>query len=186
MNLDRAELQDLIRDAVQSDLRELVTARASASYALWERKTLNIHRGVVFLQASSASSTAEMLLSQVRDTVSAEFNLTWSWLRGFGFGAVVYSRSFPSDIEKILGFIDRYNSSRGVFQWLIHVTDDLPMGFGTHMWAEGYLSGTYRRLIALLQARGMDCPSFVQDKGAFFSFLQSIGKLGTPTFQSRP
>lgn len=182
MKLSRPELVSLIQNAVQSDLRELVTGHPGANYVLWEKKTLNIHRGIVLLEPASSADGAKALHGQIRDVVNREFNLTWSWLRGFGFGAVILSRRFPSDIAKIIEFIDTYNTSRGVFQWLVYLTEDPPLGFGVHMWAEGYLSATYRRLVALMQASGVECPSFVRDKGAFFGFLQSIEKLGTPCF----
>lgn len=181
MSPDR-DLQNLVGDAIKSDLRSIDSRRANSNYRLWEHKTLNIHRGVILLHAADAHD-ASTLLNEIRAIVAEEFSHWLSWLRGFGYGVVISAKAFPRDAVTLVNVVDTYNQWRGVFQWLVYIADDPRQGFGLHMWAEGYLSPAYTRIVERLRARGIDCPSFVRDKGAYFAFLESMGKLGAPTFK---
>ena len=165
-----------VEEAIAARLAPKEARSPDASYTLWEIRRWQLHRGVIYLDYDTAGSAVE-LRDQLRQIVACEFDLRWTWLRGFGFGVVVHSRSLPSDLHLLESCIDRRNRLSGVFQWVVFVSDEPSLAFGIHTWMEGYLSSVYRTLIATLKERQLPCQTFVSDKGAFFTFAQRIVRL---------
>lgn len=176
-------LKPLVQSAIANDLKELVPRLGGGCCSIWEHRTLNLHRGVVLLDRPDETD-AEAIINEIRTTVANEFNLAWAWLRCFAFGAVVSTAGIPDNLDRLTTCIDRYNRSAGVFQWLVHVSNAPPMAFGVHMWAEGYLTPTFRRIVQSLRELDLECPMFVDDKGPFFEFVKRIGKLPAAEFRS--
>ena len=165
-----------VEEAIAARLTPKEPRSLSAPYALWEIRRLQLHRGVVYLRSETPSSASE-IHERLRSIVADEFNLRWTWLRGFGFGAVIHTKSLPSDLHLLENCIDRRNRLCGVFQWVVFVSDEPAVAFGIHTWMEGYLSGIYRALLATVRAREIPCEAFVRDKGAFFAYAQRIVRL---------
>jgi hypothetical protein len=176
-------LKPLVQSAIANDLKEFVPRHGGGYCSLWEYRSLNMHRGVILVERPG-EITAEAIVKEIHTKVGSEFNLAWAWLRGFAFGAVVSTSGIPENLDRLVNCIDRYDRSAGVFQWLVHISDTPPMAFGIHMWAEGYLTPTFRRIVQSLRKLELECPTFVDDKGPFFEFVKVIGKLKTAEFRS--
>lgn len=168
-------IKTLVEEAVQADLFKIAPKSPGSAHVLWEYKTWNLHRGVIYLDRSEPFSSARDVEQQLRQIVASEYRLGWAWLRGFAFGACVHAPNLPPDAAVLEKCIDTYNRLKGVFQWLVYVSDSPRVAFGVHTWIEGYLSKTYRRLLQQVILSGLACPSFVRDKGNFFAFAQKIG-----------
>ncbi len=168
--------RDLIEQAVVGRLLPKRSAHPPANYHLWERKTWNLHRGVIYLECAGSSS-AEDIHQSVRGVVASEFDLKWEWLRGFAFGACVRMSGIPADLHLLENCIDVRNRSRGVFQWLVFFSDEPAVAVGIHTWIEGYLSPVYHSIVGILRDAEIPCETFVRDQGAFFRFAQNAAAL---------
>ena len=169
--------------AIAGKLSPCTPIRPANSYQLWEKKTLNLHRGVLAMYPDEPFSSGAEVEQRIRATVKEEYNLRWSWLRGFAYGAFVMAPNVPDDAEKLENCIDRYNNMSGVFQWLVFVSAKPRVAFGIHTWIEGYLSPIFRNLVQYIADDGLDCPTFVRDKGAFFTFAAQLKQLPFDDFK---
>ena len=163
--------QDLVEQAIGELLSPKPTLELRPELYLWEKKTWGLHRGLVYLEQDSFSSSRD-IEEAVRDVVATEFNLKWEWLRGFAFGACIKAREIPGDLNAIEKCVDIRNRLQGVFQWLIFAADKPPFSFGIHTWTEGYLSPIFRNIAAAIEETETPCHTFVRDKGRFFEFAQ--------------
>src|SRR4051812_32847858 len=87
------------------------------SLQLWQYKSLNQHRGVIHLDATSSHRTVAQIREQVRDVVRDHFRP--SWWRGFGFGAVISLDQWDESFEDAPDLVDGRNNRIGVWQWVV-------------------------------------------------------------------
>lgn len=174
---------ELIQNAIGSDLRDMRAKSGEGAYHLWEHRTWNVHRGVVFLEQREPFASSQEVEDRLRSVVRDEFPLGWTWLRGFAFGACVKAPSLPTDGEKLEQIIDIRNRIKGVFQWLVYHSASPSVAFGIHTWTEGYLSPTYRRILEAIREGGTECQGFVRDKGLFFEFTQKMARARMEEFK---
>ena len=162
---------------VQPELSPLTVRDRSAATRIWECRTLNSHRAVIYLDERTRFSSTAEVQTRLRDLLSSALNLRWIWLRGFAYGVYIHAPNLPDDAELLEQCVDIYNNSKGTLQWLVFVSDDPAIAFGIHTWAEVKLSLTYRNIIAAIETGGGPrCQSFVRDKGAFFEFVTKLRK----------
>ena len=140
--------------------RASVRAAGTGQWRAWEKKSLNIHRGVIEWHVDTPRPMNEIAAS-VREGVKLDFGpgFLGGLLRGFGFGAILHLRQMPSDFAQICPHIDRRNKSRGVWQWVIVCFDEDQVAIGLHTWMHGYLRPVYDEVLAQCAAAGYLCTS---------------------------
>ncbi len=144
-------------------------------WRLWEKKTFNIHRGVVHWRPDASSLSASDLSSLVRSTVKECFRI--SWWRGFGFGVVLELPSAPEGLESIHDGIDTTANSKGTWQWAVLSIDDVRATVGVHTWIKGYLTPVYQELLEHYRSQGHQVGSVKKEKGKALRLLMSLARL---------
>lgn len=155
--------------------RDLLTPRASKfspDWAIWEKKTINIHRGVIDWNVSSPFESIDQIVGTIRAGVSVEFHP--NWFRGFGFGVILHMQDIPADASKICNFIDPRNKRGGVWQWAILSFDGDQRAIGVHTWLHGYLRPVYESALGQLVSQGYECESIDSDVDTLFVTLARI------------
>lgn len=141
-------------------------------WQLWQYKSLNMHRGVIYLDARDVRFNLSDLEQRVRQTVAKEFSP--SWWRGFGFGVVVAIEDFDESIFDAARLIDLRDNSAGCWQWLVLAFPSWPTAVGIQTWTEGYLGPAYNDLMARLQQAGFQCERYRQDMDQLMKSLLKI------------
>lgn len=170
---ERAESQMTPTNAFESRLK-LRTDSASTEWQLWERKTLNIHRGVLHWRPGGNLTYAEMA-TEIRRTIKEKFKV--SWWRGFGFGVLIEAGTMPSDIASLESSVDARASSKGTWQWTVFACQPAKIAVGVHTWTEGYLSPVFRDLLAGNESQGWAVGRFKKEKDALMKFLVAAARL---------
>ncbi|HEU4342443.1 MAG TPA: hypothetical protein VFU31_12810 [Candidatus Binatia bacterium] len=136
------------------------------SDALWEKKTLNLFRGVIESRATQMSAVE--IGNHVRRIVKEEFKP--GFFLPFAFGAIVHLDSTPPAISDIAKLIDTKARWRDTWQWVIVCDNNRKKAFGVHTWLHGYLRPVYEDLLAQLESAGYNCTS--QDRAVDNLFVQ--------------
>lgn len=160
-------------------MKLLDSERTEASVRLWEYKDANLHRGIVEHSPTRQPAAASDVAQDIRATVANTFKP--SWWRGFAFGSVIQLASSPSESLDVYGsFIDSFNNSKGVWQWVIAVDHQKNRAYACHMWLHGSLHANFQKTIDQLLAMGFDVKKEYRAKPRFFSRTESLlKKLGT-------
>lgn len=148
------------------------------TWRLWEKKNLNIHRGVVEWVVDQEFESINEIALRIRDGVKTEFRP--GWLRGFGFGTVLHFKSLSKDFDQICGHIDTRNKKNGVWQWAILQFDESKVAVGIHTWLSGYLRPVYDSILARLKHEGYECHTAEAEVDQLIAILQKIQSL-SPT-----
>lgn len=130
---------------------------SNATWQFWEKKNLNIHRGIIELNIEESLQSVNDLALQIRETVKVEFRP--GWFRGFGFGTVMHAESLSDDFAEICNHIDKRNRRHGVWQWAILQFDSDEVAIGLHTWQHGFLRPVYDSILARLEENGYECSS---------------------------
>jgi hypothetical protein len=144
-------------------------------WRLWEKKSLNIHRGVIDWAISSSYGSIDEIADRIRQGVVTEFNPRR--FRGFGFGTILHLKVAPRDFVKICDHIDTRNKRNGVWQWAIVCFDEDQVAIGIHTWLHGYLRPIYESALQELALRGYECQSSDAEIDQLFVTLAKIGKV---------
>ena len=163
-----------IADVLRTRLRPLAD---EPPWSLWQHKTLNIHRGVLWRQAAEAVTCAQ-IAGEVRDRVAASYRV--SWWRGFGFGAVVEAPDLPADADGLIDAIDTQGRSRGTWQWAVLASANPRAAVGVHTWKAGYLTPVYEGVLAAFAAGGYEVAHCAKEKDALLRFLEAVSRLRLP------
>lgn len=161
-------------NAFESRLR-LRDEDTSPEWQVWERKTLNIHRGVLHWRPTDAHLTYTEMATEIRRTVKEKFKV--SWWRGFGFGVLIDATAIPDDISAIEESVDARASSKGTWQWTVFACEPAQIAVGVHTWTEGYLSPVFRDLLAGYESQGWTVGRFKKEKDALIKFLMAAARL---------
>ncbi len=162
-----------IDDTVERHLPRRETNDAS-EWSIWERKTWNMHRGVLRYRPNRQGIPFSEINDAVREHVARSFQI--SWWRGFAFGVVVQLQSMPSDVAGVVDSIDGRARSSGCWQWAILACDPLKTAFGVHTWMEVALTPVYRALLEDLRVQGFEIGSFKKEKDDLMKFLTAVAK----------
>jgi hypothetical protein len=171
---------------------KLMTPKTPVSretWRTWEKKTFNIHRGVIDWNIRGHCNSIEEIAARIRAGVKTEFHP--GWLRGFGFGAILRFVDAPIDIANICHHVDTLNKKNGVWQWVIVCFDEEKVALVIHTWLQGYLRPVYESLMGQLSASGYQCESVDAEIDKLFVTLRRIatvckaikivgGSLGSP------
>lgn len=149
-------------------------ATVRLDWRLWEKKNLNIHRGVLEWCIEDKLASVDDLAAQVRSGVRSEFKP--SWWRGFGFGAVLRMQSATVDFANICNHVDTRNRDNSVWQWAIIQFDDDKIALGVHTWMHGYLRPVYDSLLLNLKVAGYHCKSVDTDIDKLIKVLMELQK----------
>ena len=122
-------------DISPSLLREKMP-RFESEWRLWEKKNLNIHRGIIELQLDEPPASINEFAAHIRNGIKSEFRP--GWLRGFGYGTVLHCQALSPDFAKICDQIDTRNKKNGVWQWAILQFDREKLAVGVHTWLSGF------------------------------------------------
>ena len=141
-------------------------------WTLLERKTVNIHRGVIDWTPSESFDSIDQIASKIRIGVLEEFHP--NWFRGFGFGVILHLQVVPADASQICKYIDTRNKRGGVWQWAILSFDEDKRAIGIHTWLHGYLRPVYDSAIHQLVSQGFECESIDADVDKLFVTLGRI------------
>jgi hypothetical protein len=161
-------------ESLQNRLR-LRDALPDSEWQIWEHKTLNIHRGVLYWSPSDASLTFAEMENRVRKKVAESYRV--SWWRGFAFGVVVHSKAVPPDISAIESTIDTRVSGKGTWQWTVLACSARQTAVGVHTWVEGYLSPVYRQCLDQSESQGWIVGDFKKEKDKLMQFLTSAARI---------
>ncbi len=140
--------------SVDAKLLKPIAPQFRRDWTIWQKKNLNIHRGVVELTAERVNSI-DALAADVRDGVRREFRP--GWLRGFGFGAIIHFKDVPPDFVNICRHVDTRNKRHGVWQWVIACLDEDGVAIAIHTWLHGYLRPVYDSVLQQLAEGGYQC-----------------------------
>lgn len=149
------------------------TPQHRLDWTLWQKKNLNIHRGLIEFTAPPVNSIDD-LASEVREGVREEFRP--GWLRGFGFGTIIHFNEVPSDFTQICQHVDGRNKRHGVWQWIIACLDQDRVAVGIHTWLHGYLRPAYDSVLHQLDERGYDFHASDAEVDILFVQLQRIAQ----------
>jgi hypothetical protein len=150
-------------------------SRSATPWRIWEKKTFNIHRGVIDWNVVESLQSIDQLAVKIRDGVKEEFQP--KWFRGFGFGTILHLHAIPGDASKICEYIDTRNNRRGVWQWAILCFDEDKKAIGIHTWLHGYLRPVYESALVQLAAQGFEIESIDADVDKLFVVLDRIAKV---------
>jgi hypothetical protein len=125
---------------------------------LWEKKTLNLFRGVI--QCNVNAEGAAEVASYVRQLVVSEYQP--GLVVPFAFGTILHFNSAAPAPGDMFEHIDGRARSRGTWQWTIVCDRSTKRAYGIHTWLHGYLTPVYRDLLTQLASHGYSCTS--QDK----------------------
>ncbi|TWT31973.1 hypothetical protein [Blastopirellula retiformator] len=151
---------------------------SEVAWRLWEKKNLNIHRGVVEWHVDQPFESVHDLATHIRTGVKTEFRP--GWLRGFGFGTVLHFQSLSPDFAQICQHIDGRNKKNGVWQWAVLQFDDDKVAIGVHTWMHGYLHPVYESILARLEANGYQCKSTDAEVDKLIATLTKIHDYCSP------
>ncbi|MBK8802173.1 MAG: hypothetical protein IPN71_08995 [Fibrobacteres bacterium] len=143
---------------------------AKLGFVFWERKTLNLHRGIL---EGSVGSWEGLDWSEANLRQVAKEAYRPSWWRGFGFGVLLRGAS-GLDISHLCEGVDAWNRSAGVLQWMIIEDRDHKTVFASHMWAEGYLTKHWLRTLANFQRSGYRVESSQGKTPEFFAWMARL------------
>jgi len=158
--------------AVDDILRLKLKERSGLSepeWAVWEHKTLNMHRAVLVWQPEQAPAEYAAVSALVRAKVGSLFKV--SWWRGMGFGLVATLPSIPEGVEACVDDIDTRDNPKGTWQWSVLALPARGAVIGAHMWMHGYLSSTYEQLIQRYESEGSRVATFKKEKDKLMKFL---------------
>jgi hypothetical protein len=161
--------------AIDSKLLKQITPLHRSEWRIWQKKNLNMHRGVVELTANRVKSIDD-LAADVRDGVRREFSP--GLLRGFGFGAIIHFIEVPADFVNICRHVDTRNRRHGVWQWVIACLDEDGVAVAIHTWQHGYLRSVYDAVMKQLSDRGYQCQDTDTDVDALIAKLHKIVQIG--------
>jgi hypothetical protein len=145
--------------------------KAHSDWAIWEKKNLNIHRGLIGLNAPRIDSI-HSLAEQIRLGVREEFKP--NWFRGFGFGTIIGFKEVPSDFAEICQHIDTRNKKNGVWQWAVVVLQEDKVAIAIHTWLHGYLRPVYDSILQQLEQSGYQCHASDAEVDVLVTRLQKI------------
>jgi hypothetical protein len=143
-------------------------------WRVWEKKSLNIHRGVLDWP-SIPYVDIDVIARRVREGVKREFKP--GWFRGFGFGAILHLKAAPGDLTRICDHIDRRNKTAGVWQWAILQFKNENVALGVHTWLHGYLRPVYESVLDQLRSQGCECHSVEAEIDPLIKTLGRIAKI---------
>jgi len=149
-------------------------SRQSGRYSLYEKKTLNMHRGVVVIEHADAWGSTDALAAEVRRSVREEFRPAW-W-RGFAFGAILRFDKVDPNLSVLANAIDPYNRRGGVWQWAVICVDQGRVAIGMHTWLHGYLRPIYDTTLQQLSNAGYLCACTDTNKPQFIAFTEKLDR----------
>lgn len=155
--------------AIDDTLLRSIAPKHRSDWRLWQKKSFNIHRGIIELTARDIPSIDD-LASDIRSGVRKEFRP--GWLRGFGFGTVIHFRNMPADFTSICEHVDTRNKRHGVWQWMVACVDTDRIAIGIHTWLHGYLRPVYESILQQLEADNYECMSIDADIDEIIAGLQ--------------
>lgn len=161
--------------SIDNILQEKLRLREDCSdlaWRLWERKSLNMHRGVLHWRPPGSRVTCSDLALRVREHVAANYRIAW-W-RGFAFGVVAEFSELPDDLLSLGDFVDVRNNTMGTWQWTILVCHRTKTVIGVHTWFSGFLTSTYRAILAQHQGSDFATGSFKKEKDRLMAFLIGV------------
>lgn len=158
---------------IDSTLLTPITPKHHPTWALWEKRNLNTHRGLIEFTAARVDSIDD-LASEVREGVRGEFRP--GWFRGFGFGTIIHFREVPSDFTQICRHVDTRNKRHGVWQWIIACLDEDKIAVAIHTWLHGYLRPVYDSVVQQLNELGYECHVADAEVDALVATLQRLAK----------
>jgi hypothetical protein len=144
-------------------------------WQLWESKTWNIHRGVLYRRLTGTPRAWVEVVSEVREKVASCFRIGW-W-KGFGFGVLIESDFIPRDLAELGETIDSRASRKGTWQWTVFACEPSRLAVGVHMWEEGRMSPLYRNLLAHYRALGFEAESFTKEMDRLMKWLTLPSRL---------
>lgn len=151
---------------------------AEPTWRLWEKKNLNMHRGIIEWFVDPEVKSMDELALQVRRVVKSEFSP--GWLRGFGFGTVLHVKNVSEDFAQICDHIDRRNTLKGVWQWAIVLFDDDKVAIGIHTWLHGYLRPVFDSIIQILEEDDYECKTSDADVDKLIATISKIHTVCNP------
>ncbi|MFV0444611.1 MAG: hypothetical protein ACK5Q5_13660 [Planctomycetaceae bacterium] len=158
---------------IDPGLLTTVAAKSHPHWSLWEKKSLNIHRGLIELTAQDVRSVYD-LARDIRDGARDEFRP--SWFRGLGFGTIIHFNEVPDDFVEICQHVDTRNRRHGVWQWMIACFDDDKVALSVHTWLNGYLRPAYDSVLQQLSDRGYNCQATDAEVDPLILTLRKIAK----------
>ncbi len=159
---------------IDNKLLRLIPSTYEPTWRLLQKKSLNIHRGVIECSFGDDFISINELAGRIRTSVKKEFNP--SWLRSFGFGAVIHMKTMTEDFLQICHHIDTKNKKDGVWQWAIIIFDDDKVAVGIHTWLHGYLRPVYDSLMVQLMEKNFECQS---TDAKIDTLLETLGNVQT-------
>jgi hypothetical protein len=147
---------------------------AEQGWTFWERRTVNIHRVVGLLRASTSARDVNELDAQLRLALARNFKRAW-W-RGIAYGVVANVGALTFTPEDLKVLVDGYENPKGTMQWVILLSGDADArhATGVHTWIEGYLSPVYRAVLHALNERGYQVASARKEKDGLMRALTRV------------
>ena len=145
--------------------------KVHSDWSTWEKKTFNIHRGLIGLNVPRINSIHD-LAAQIRQGVREEFKP--NWFRGFGFGTIIHFDEVPSDFAEICQHIDSRNKKGGVWQWAVVILTEDKIAIAIHTWLHGYLRPVYDSVLQQLEQNGFQCHASDAKMDVLIARLQKI------------
>lgn len=144
------------------------------NWTLWEHKTLNIHRAILFW-----SNKIDQTYIEMSDTIRNKINqqIKVSWWRGFGYGVVIEVPVMPKGIENIDISIDTRSNKNGTWQWIILVCNNPKCVIAVHTWMAGFLTPIYEMLLNSYRNEGYEVGNFKKSKDKLMKFLTKLSEL---------
>jgi len=152
-------------------------------WQLWEKSTLNLHRGVIEWRVDQECPSVDELAARIRQGVRTEFRP--GWFRGFAFGAILHVPRLTENLAALSDCIDRRNNSQGVWQWVVVQSEHDHAAMGIHTWQHGYLRPIYDQVMAQLAADDFDCRTMDVEMDRFMSVLRNSQKLSPSYWLTR-
>jgi hypothetical protein len=139
---------------------------------LWEHKTFNIHRGLIFLKATQQE------FSELRVVVDNFVKKYYhpSWWRGFAYGVVIESRT-PIETNILSEIIDNYAKNKGTLQWVINYSEKEMSLTSTHMWTSGYLFPLYLSLLNSFKHHNYNIKQSFKKTPTFFKIANKVSRV---------
>nr|NJM04325.1 hypothetical protein [Desulfobacula sp.] len=143
-------------------------------WTLWEHKTFNIHRAILYWPNKSDQTYPEMS-DAIRNKIYEKFKV--SWWRGFGYGAIIKVPTIPNGIDKIDDSIDIRDNQNGTWQWTILVCQESNSIIAVHTWMAGFLTPIYEALLNSYRTEGYEVGNFKKEKDKLMKFLTKLSAL---------
>jgi hypothetical protein len=158
-------------------------ARSDREWTVWEHKTLNLHRAVVYWHPGRSHGDYTAAAAEVRRKIAGDFKR--SWWRGFAFGAILELPGLPPDLATCEADIDVRDNRKGTWQWSVVVSPTSRVAFGIHTWTHGYLTGVYESLLDHYRTLQFEVGSFKKEKDRLLAFLERISGKKFGEFEPR-